>query len=314
MIMLFPLLFFISLSISGCNNNVEGKDVALDTEYILPDSSFRYNLDQPDNKFKLTKKLKEISGLACYDDKWLIAVQDEKGALYTIDIKSGEIEDIIKFSADGDYEGMACKDNVFYALRADGVLFRIKDWHKKKTIKTKVIETSLGKINDTEGLAYDPLSNDLIIACKGSSLIGEQKHKSRSVYSYDLDSSAFNSLPVCTITRKKFKKFIKDNLSKYPEYKPYKKEMKKAKKDIIIQPSAIAVHPITKNYYILSAISNSLVVMDRNNEIKHVKRLSKKKFEQPEGLTFTSNGDLFISSEGQKKKARIYKFKYFPES
>ena len=90
--------------------------------------------------------------------------------------------------------------------------------------------------------------------------------------------------------------------------------MKKAKKDIIIQPSAIAVHPITKNYYILSAISNSLVVMDRNNEIKHVKRLSKKKFEQPEGLTFTSNGDLFISSEGQKKKARIYKFKYFPES
>ena len=136
MIMLFPLLFFISLSISGCNNNVEGKDVALDTEYILPDSSFRYNLDQPDNKFKLTKKLKEISGLACYDDKWLIAVQDEKGALYTIDIKSGEIEDIIKFSADGDYEGMACKDNVFYALRADGVLFRIKDWHKKKTIKS----------------------------------------------------------------------------------------------------------------------------------------------------------------------------------
>jgi uncharacterized protein YjiK len=312
--LLFPLLFFISISNSGCNYNAEGKDIALGSETILPDSSFRYNLNQPDNKFKLTKKLKEISGLACYDDKWLIAVQDEKGALYTIDIESGEIEDVIEFSADGDYEGMACKGNVFYALRADGVLFRINNWHKKKKIKTKVIETSLGKINDTEGLAYDPVSNELIIACKGSSLIGEKNNKSRSVFAYDLDSLAFNFKPVCTLTRKKFKKYIKDNLNKYPEYKPYKKEMKKAKKDIIIQPSAIAVHPITKNYYILSAMSNSLIVMDRNNNIKHVKRLSQKKFEQPEGLTFTSNGDLFISSEGQKKKARIYKFNYFPKS
>ena len=51
-----------------------------------------------------------------------------------------------------------------------------------------------------------------------------------------------------------------------------------------------------------------------SHNIKHVKRLSQKKFEQPEGLTFTSNGDLFISSEGQKKKARIYKFNYFPKS
>ena len=86
--------------------------------------------------------------------------------------------------------------------------------------------------------------------------------------------------------------------------------MKKSKKEIIIQPSAIAVHPITKHYYILSAMSNSLVVVNRQNKIMHIKRLSRKRFEQPEGLTFSTNGDLFIASEGLKKKAKIYKFDY----
>jgi uncharacterized protein YjiK len=308
---MIPFFLILALFYFECKNSVAKKssvNISTSTK-----DSFHYDLNQPNTKFKLTKKLKEISGLTCFKDKWLVAVQDERGAMYLIDIKSGEIKDIIKFSKDGDYEGMACNDNIFYVLRADGVLFEIHDWQNKKKVKSKTIKTNLGTINDTEGLAYDPVSNDLIIACKGSSAIGKQVHKSRAVYAYDLDSASFNFTPVCTITRKTFKKFIKDNLADNPEYKPYKKEIKKAKKNIIIHPSAIAVHPVTKNYYILSAISNTLIVMDRNSNIKHVKRLSKKKFEQPEGLTFSTNGDLFISSEGLKKKARIYKFDYIPK-
>jgi uncharacterized protein YjiK len=328
---LLPFISLFSLFFGSCNetakrnndndnnnnNNDDGNAVVLvENNTILTDGEFRYNLDDSNTKFKLSKKLKEISGLTCYKDKWLAAVQDERGAIYLIDIETGETDTKIEFSADGDYEGIACKDEVFYALRADGVLFEITNWasEKKKDIKTKVIDTNLGEINDTEGLAYDPKSNQLIIACKGSASIGVQVHKSRSIYSYDLNSSTFNLEPTINITRKEFKKFIKENLSKYPEYKSYKKEMKKAQKDLMIQPSAIAVHPITKNYYILCAEGNSLIVINRSNKIEHVKRLSKKKFEQPEGLTFSSNGDLFISTEGLKKKAKIYKFDYLPKS
>jgi len=313
---LLPFISFFSLFFGSCNEtNKENNDV-VENSITLTDNAFRYNLDEPNTKFKLSKKLKEISGLTCYKDKWLAAVQDERGAIYLIDIETGETENKIEFSADGDYEGIASNGDVFYALRADGVLFEIMNWdsEKKDDIQTKVIDTNLGEINDTEGLAYDSETNDLIIACKGSSSIGVQVHKSRSVYSYDLDSSKFNVEPTIRITRKAFKKFIKENLDKYPEYKSYKKEMKKAQKEIMIQPSAIAVHPITKNYYILCAEGNSLVVINRDNKIEQVKRLSKKKFEQPEGLTFSSNGDLFISTEGLKKKAKIYKFDYVPKS
>ncbi len=308
-----------SLVVFGCNSNTTNSNSSpLDSAVVtLPDSTFRYNLDAPNTKFKLSKKLKEISGMACYQDKWLAVVQDEKGAIYLIDIESGETINKIEFSADGDYEGIACKGAVFYALRADGVLFEIMDWDnkKKKDIKTNVINTNLGEINDTEGLAYDSETNDLLIACKGSAQIGVQVHKSRSVYAYDLDSSKFNVEPMLSITRKAFKKYIKSNIKNFPkEYKPYKKEMKKAQKDIMVQPSAIAVHPISKHYYILCSEGSSLIVMDRDNKIIQVKRLSKKQFEQPEGLTFSSNGDLFISTEGQKKKAKIYKFDYIPTS
>jgi uncharacterized protein YjiK len=311
-----PVIFiFVSTCLfalsTACRNHSPGQESAVESNaLVLKDSSFRYNLDQPNSKFKLSKKLKEISGLCAYKDKWLMAVQDEKGSMYQIDIKDGSTHQVIKFSGKGDYEGLAFFGTTFYALRADGTIFKISNWTNEKSIQVDKIKTPLTEKNDTEGLSYDPFTNRLLLACKASSRIEEDYHKSRAVYAVDINTLSFDSLPVCNITRKQFKQFVKTNYHKFPSYKPYKKEMKKAKKEIIIQPSAIAVHPISKHYYILSAMSNSLLVVNRQNEIMHVKRLSRKRFEQPEGLTFSTNGDLFIASEGLKKKAKIYKFDY----
>lgn len=272
-----------------------------------------YNFDSPDDKFKLNKELKEISGLTAIDDKWLAVVQDERGAVYLINIQTGDVDDVIEFSADGDYEGIASVDNVLYALRADGVLFQIKYWKKeKKDVATKVIDTNLGEINNTEGLVYDSLKNRLLIACKGSALIGEKENGMRAIYAYDLEKNKFKTTPIFTLDRKDFKQFVKNHREENPSYALYKKEIKKAKKRMLLKPSGIAIHPITKDFYLLSAAGNSLVVLDRSFKIKHLIRLPKDRFEQPEGLTFNSKGDLFLSSEGLKKKARIYKFNYLP--
>lgn len=283
------------------------------TTSTVTDTKFAYNLDAPNEKFKLSKNLKEISGLTCYKDKWLAAVQDEKGAIYLIDMNTGNTEDVIEFSADGDYEGIACVKDVFYALRADGVLFQIKNWKgKQKKVRTKVIDTNLGERNDTEGLCFDPIKNRLLIACKASAVIGENEHSFRAVYAYDLKKNKFNVEPVFKLSKKSFKKYVKENLEENLSYIPYLKEIKKAKKNMLLEPSAIAIHPVTNQIYLLSAAANSLIVLDRNFNIKHLKRLNSERFEQPEGLTFNSRGDLFIASEGLKKKARIYKFDYLP--
>lgn len=280
---------------------------------MLTDFEFAYNLEAPNEKFKLSKALKEISGLTCYKDKWLAAVQDEKGAIYLIDMNTGDTEDVIEFSADGDYEGIACVKDVFYTLRADGVLFQIKNWKgKQKKVRTKVIDTNLGERNDTEGLSFDPLKNQLLIACKASPVIGKKESGARAVYAYDLKKNKFDVEPVFSLSRKTFKKYVKKHLKENPSYKPYLKEIKKAKKEFLLKPSAIAIHPVSKHFYLLSAAGNSLIVLDRSFNIKHLERLDAKRFEQPEGLAFNSKGDLFISSEGLKKKARIYKFDYLP--
>lgn len=277
---------------------------------VLP-NTFGYNLEQPTSKFKLPTELKEISGLACYKDQYLAAVQDEKGAIYLLDIQTGDIKDVIAFSADGDYEGIACVNHAFYVLRADGVLFQVRHWEKpKKAVKTKVINTNLGELNNTEGLAYHSKKQQLLIACKGSALIGEEEHAVRAVYAYDLKKDKFNTKPILQLERKPFKAFIKEHLEQDPYFKAYKKDIKKAKKRMLLEPSAIAIHPITQHIYILSAVGNSLMVLDKSYQIKYLKRLPKDRFEQPEGLTFNSKGDLFLSSEGVKKKARIYKFDY----
>lgn len=328
MLYLYPRYLVIEILllslILGCKNQNQPTKSVIDhtpknaavhptTTITVTDTKFAYNLNAPNEKFKLSKNLKEISGLTCYKDKWLGAVQDEKGAIYLIDMNTGDTEDVIEFSADGDYEGIACVKDIFYTLRADGVLFQIKNWKgKQKKVQTKVIDTNLGERNDTEGLCFDPIKNRLLIACKASAVIGENENSFRAVYTYDLKKHKFDVEPTFKLSRKTFKKYVKENLEENPSYIPYLKEIKKARKNMLLEPSAIAIHPVTNQIYLLSAVGNSLVVLDRNFNIKHLKRLDPNHFEQPEGLTFNSRGDLFIASEGLKKKARIYKFDYLP--
>lgn len=275
----------------------------------MQDADLPYNLSEPDLSCKLSKQLKEISGISCYKDKYIVAVQDEKGKLFLLNPKNGEIEEKVTFSADGDYEDVAIVGKTLYALRSDGVLFQVKNWQKPKKIITKVLDTNLGELNDTEGLAYHAPTNALWIACKASAKIGEQEHKSRAVYQFELDTMAFDVEPVLMVSRKQFKKHLKQ-VRGTAAYDVLKRELKQAKKDMPIRPAAIGIHPKTNDIYILSAVGNMLLVLNAGKEIKSISYLSPEKFEQPEGLAFDASANLYIASEGRKRRARLYRFDY----
>lgn len=303
------LLFSLQLLLA-CSNNASKPPANSDT--YRTDIALGYDLDKADEEIKLSNKLREISGLTYVPKKGLVAVQDEKGALYWLD-KKGNIDEVIDFSADGDYEGLAFEKEFLFALRADGVLFEIDRWEKdKKKPKTRVINTNLGEINDTEGLAYHPIENQLWIACKGSAIIGKERYYERAIYAYDLALDSFLVEPIIVISRRQLQHFIRKNMRQHPDYGFYKKMLRKEKPNMPLQPSAIAIHPITQDIYLLCAVGNSLLVLNPSFEIKALCRLHHDVFEQPEGLAFNPEGDLFLSSEGQKKKARIYEFKYRP--
>lgn len=277
--------------------------------YQLP-----YSLNEPDAIFDLPPVLKEISGLSSYQDQQLVAVQDEVGKLFFLEIHSGDIKRTIEFSADGDYEGVACTDTQgIYVLRADGVLFRIWNWEKNiDSLVVDVTGTPLSELNNTEGLTFDPLGNRLLVACKGeASLNKEEKDRdNKAVYGFNLGDFSFDDQMALVLNKKQIKTYLKEDPRQEQNQKMWKR-FKKGK-NLNVGLSAIAIHPKSSNIYILAAEGNALFILDQQNSIVHIEHLPSSVFEQPEAITFLGNGDLFIASEGKRNAPKLFRFNWQP--
>jgi sugar lactone lactonase YvrE len=76
------------------------------------------------------------------------------------------------------------------------------------------------------------------------------------------------------------------------------------------RPAAAAIHPIEKRLYMVDAINNLLVVTDLNGKVQEAHHFKSRLFEQPEGISFAPNGDMYISNEAGDGIANILKFTY----
>ena len=77
------------------------------------------------------------------------------------------------------------------------------------------------------------------------------------------------------------------------------------------KPSGASINPATDELYILSSVNKLLVVANRNGKIKETYHLDPSIFNQPEGITFTANGSLFISNEADETHAATILFYQF---
>jgi uncharacterized protein YjiK len=239
---------------------------------------------------KLDLKIQEISGVVWDNHKdEFIAHNDEKGRLFYLDKNNAGIVKEFEFSAaKGDYEDIAIAKNDVYVLRSDGMLFRIvsDSSGSQKAFDLGKIELS-GSV-DFETLYYDPERNALIMICKNCS---SDEKKVVSAYAYYPDSIGFVTKPIYSIDLAKVKELSPRETSRF-------------------QPSAARIHPVLKKLFILSSASNQLVIADTAGNIEGVYMLAKKLFPQAEGLTFKTNGEMFISNEGVSSKAELLKFNY----
>lgn len=251
----------------------------------------RYNFSQPTVTYQLPKALKEISGITFYDTTQTLAcVQDEKGSIYFYSLKDEKIIKKEKFESKGDYEDIAFANDKYYILRSDGDLFRIK-YKKDGTQKVKKYETRLKQENDTEGLCYDQENNRLIVLCKEKGGKKLSKDKKKAVYIFSLKKKEVEKEPLFVIERKDVKEMLGEEKVKF-------------------KPAAIAIHPITKEFYVIDSVGGILLVLTSSGKIREATRLNAKLFPQPEGITFDSIGNLFISNEGKNGPGTILKFEY----
>ena len=68
-------------------------------------------------------------------------------------------------------------------------------------------------------------------------------------------------------------------------------------KSIRFKPSAAAIHPLTGELYIISAVNKMLIVCDRKGRTQSTYNLPVQYFKQPEGIAFSPQGTLYISNE-----------------
>ena len=281
----FFLFLFISLS-----------TVFYDSLFAEESMLSRYDLDNPESHLKLAPVLKEISGIAVTDDNRLFAHDDEKGTVYQLDMKSGKI--IKRFSifekrwfgqdpVMEDFEDIAVLGRQFYMVSSAGVIYGFREGNDGEKVEAVRHETFLNDLYDVEGLCYDPESNALLLACKEypkefslQQLVFDKeksKLKLKPVYSFSLESMSLDKTP----------RFLIDG--KFLKKKSAKKKFK---------PSAIERHPQSGTFFVLAARGTLLVEIDPQGKIIDVARLPSKDHAQPEGLAFTSNGEMFISNEG----------------
>lgn len=267
-----------------------------------------YDLSKPYMTFEMPKDLEEISGLSMgIDSNQLVAINDEKGHIYFINKMTGKLEKEVDFGKNKDYEGIETVKDEIFVVESDGELYRVQRIGDKDE-DTDKFENKLGRKYDVEGLTYDPVSEELLIACKGKPGSGDRYDNMRAVYSFDLKTKGYSKNPAYLIDRGEIEDYFESNLKDSKFSSTLRALIDPDSAMDAFGPSGIAIHPATGNFFILSSVGKLLVVLNRNGTIEHLEPLDKKIHRQPEGICFDKDGTLYISNEGKGKKGRIYKF------
>ncbi len=256
-----------------------------------------YNLLEPSETYILPETLTEISGLTALNDSVLACVEDESGVIFLYSLTKDKMVDQLRFAGPGDYEGIELADNAIYALKSNGNLYQ----YSLVDGSTNTIKTPLKRSNNSEGLAFDKKNNRLLIALKGEAGLEGTKIRGKAIYAYHL-SEGFIEQPIWIITP--------EELVRWNQNQPA--SLKITNKRLGFMPSAMAVHPHNNDIYIVATVGKMLLVLSADGRIKHCIPISPRVFRQPEGICFTSNGDLIIASEGQDGNGKIQLFKKAP--
>lgn len=259
-----------------------------------------YDWNNPAQSFILDEeKLAEISGLSVEPTgNYLLGVQDELGEVFLLDKTSGRIVQQIPFWKEGDYEGIEQVGNTIYVVKSTGTIYEIS----QPGTSGQTVEKYNGFLtsdNDIEGLSYWPQQQQLLLACKAQPGGELDPNRYKAIYAFDLITKTFLTKPLILLDREAVDTYLKD-CKPGPDHHKLCDIFDREKEDFDLSPAALAVHPLTGNFYLTSSKGNLLIVINTAGEILHIDKLPKELHRQPEGLCFDAAGNLYISNEQKK--------------
>jgi uncharacterized protein YjiK len=259
---------------------------------VVTTGDYQYDVYSFEKNYKLPGRLVEISGLAYWKENILLCVEDENGYLYLYDHEKEEIIQEIKFGKKGDYEGVTQSEDIAYVIKSSGKLYYFNIEDEPEVTK---VDLPFSSRNDLEGITKGHKKDEFYIACKQNPEILENGIKGRAVYSYNVKKDKVKTKPYIHLTTEPFVEEIEKAGLNPSRHMPF-------------NPSGMAVHPFTKDVFLISSVGKLLIVLDKSGSIVSMAPLKRSLFRQPEGICFDSEGNMFISSEGRGKKGYILKF------
>ncbi|MES1215643.1 MAG: SdiA-regulated domain-containing protein [Bacteroidota bacterium] len=291
----FVIILLASLTACGANKKKPGAAKDDNKSSVVTDTivgPYSYDLNVPE-KFYMNDDLHEISGISFNkgNPDTIYAEQDEAGKLFHF--KLGDKNYVVtKFGKKGDYEDVTICNGYVILLRSDGILFSFP-LSAANDEKAGTVQEWQGLLPDGEfeGLYGDEKTSKLYVLCKHC---GEDKTSKEST------GTILQLSPDGKITASGgFSINVKEIESLANE------------KKISFHPSALAKSPATQEWYILSSVNKLLVVTDESFKPKAVYPLNSSIFNQPEGIAFDSNNNLYVSNEGgDLGSGTILKFVY----
>ena len=259
-----------------------------------------YDVDNISETINLPRELTEISGLS-YDEvnNRFVANNDEKGTIYHVNL-DGTIASKVTFGKDADYEAIELVRDDIVVAKSNGNLY----FYDPVSTQTTKIKSELSSKNDIEGLTFDSDNNLLLLACKGQTLNEENKKKEKVVYAYNLELEVLHKEPFLIMGDPEHLSFVEYH---YNDLSKYRKNLLQ-KRIKGFSPSGIAINPINKDLYVVSARGSLIVIYDIDHELKDVLFFDEGRVPQPEGICFNPNGDMYVSTEGKGLTAKIFKF------
>lgn len=247
-----------------------------------------YDFTSPDEKMELGKHLHEISGMAYVPERNLILTEnDEKGDIFVLDFKNKkDNEGKIKFGGKGDYEDIVYTDSAVYMLVSSGTVVKVET--RDSSFSTKEYVLAKQGTNEFEAMYMDADGKSLILLCKDCD---HEKNEIRMAHRFNLATNSFDPAPAYTIKIAEIQALLNDSKAEF-------------------KPSAAGINPVNGKLYIVASVGKILVIADRNGKVEEVIPLNPVLYNQPEGMTFAPNGDLYISNEGGEGIATILKFIY----
>lgn len=254
---------------------------------MLPTEFGDFSLDADAlQQWKLPKILKEISGLALTPDDRLFAMNDEQAIIYELDYEHGMIKKTFALGRpipSADFEGIAYLDGFFYLVTSTGLIYVATEGDDGERVEFEVYQTGLGRFCEIEGLAQDPQSGTLLMACKKS------KKKSKggrfSIFTWSVSSH----------------RVLHEREISIPEHDIAERIGKKH-----VRPSAIVIDPRTSFIYGVAGPQQAIFQLASDGELIDAIILPLvERHRQPEGIEITRDGKLLIADEGGKKKARL---------